>query len=134
MFNKIKIEWCIASVIFILTIIELISWRLSLGAPAIICDPGNGYLLQWYPLLNTIGFFTISILFVLKLFLFSHCIYTEMVTVLYFLIQGFNLSALIFKFGSDFYDSIIYPVFVFSIILLILIKIVRCLSKNPYQQ
>lgn len=128
--NNIKksIDFIIAMLVFVLAILELISWWLSLGEAADIRDVGNNYLVKNYPLINTIGWCIVGFVLVVKSYRFKSCIYTKIVSWLYFIIQGFNLSALILEFGSDFYDKNIYPVFLFSIFGLIILKITRWVS------
>lgn len=43
-----------AYVIFIVTILEFISWRLSLGETATITNVGNNYLVYYQPLISSI--------------------------------------------------------------------------------
>lgn len=131
---KSGIDWAMALIIFLVSIIELISWRLSFGQAANITDIGNGYLIWYYPLLSSLTIWLFSVFMLLKIIIFSHCIYTNIVTIVYFLIQTLNVSAFFFQFGGDFYNRIVYPIFVMSIIFIILIKIVRWLSKSQRQQ
>jgi len=132
--NKRCLDFMMASVIFIVTILEFISWRLSIGEPATITDRGNGYLVFYYPLMTSITQLVFSLFFLVKIFRYKACVYTELITLVYFLIQVFNLSAYIIQFGGEFYDKYILPTFIFTIIGITIIKIIRWLSKLPKQQ
>lgn len=131
--NNRCLDFMMASVIFIVTILEFISWRLSIGEPATITDRGNGYLVFYYPLITSIIQFVFSSFFLIKIFRYKSCIYTELITLVYFFIQIFNLLAYIIQFGGEFYDTYIYPVFLYTIIGITLIKALRWLSKLPKQ-
>lgn len=132
--NKRCLDFLMASVIFIVTILEFISWRLSIGDTATITDHGNGYLTFYYPFITSIIQFVFSLFFLIKIFRYKSCIYTELITLVYFFIQIFNLLAYIIQFGGEFYDRYIYPVFLYTIIGITLIKALRWLSKLPKQQ
>lgn len=132
--NKRCLDFMMASVIFIVTILEFISWRLSIGEPATITNHGNGYLTFYYPLITSIIQLVFSLFFLIKIFRYKSCVYTELITLVYFFIQAFNLSAYLIQFGGEFYDRYIYPTFLFTIIGVTLIKALRWLSKLPKPQ
>lgn len=132
--NKRCLDFMMASVIFIVTILEFISWRLSVGEQAVIADHGNEYMTFYYPLMASITQLVFALFFLIKIFRYRACVYTELITLVYFFIQVFNLSAYLIQFGADFYDRYIYPTFLFTIIGITIIKIVRWLSKLPKQQ
>lgn len=132
--NKMCLDFMMASVIFIVTILEFISWRLSIGEPATITDRGNEYLVFYSPLMSSIIQLIFSLFFLIKIFRYKSCVYTEMITLVYFFIQVFNLSAYLIQFGGEFYDRYIHPTFLFTIIGITIIKIARWLSKLPKQQ
>lgn len=123
------LDFMMAAVIFAAAILELISWRVS-----IVTDFGtkstNTYLNYWYPFLNSFVVWIFSVFFILKIFRYKACIYTAIISIIYFLIQSFNMSAYLFQFGSVTYSAIIYPTFIFSILGLTLIKITRWLLHN----
>ncbi len=113
-----------ASVIFIAAIIEPISWIIQELEV-------KGYLERWFPILSTLALWLFALYFVLKSFRYNPCIYTKIVSLIYFFIQTFNLIAYFTRFGIDFYNIFIYPIFVITIMGLILIKIIRWgLSKR----
>ena len=124
------LDFMMASVIFVLTIIEFISWRLSQGEMATITNQGNGYLIKWYPLLCTIGYWIVALFFLLKIIIYKSCIYTKLITIVYFGIQSFNILAFIFMFGGEFYDIHISPIFLSTIIGLTVIKAIRWGSQK----
>lgn len=128
--NKRCLDFMMASVIFIITILEFISWRLSIGEPATITNHGNEYLTFYYPLMTSITQLVFALFFLIKILRYESCIYTELITIVYFLIQVFNLSAYLIQFGGEFYDKYIYPTFLFTIIGITIIKIIRWLSKS----
>lgn len=132
--NKRCLDFMMASVIFIVTILEFISWRLSLGEQAVITDRGNEYLVFYSPLMSSIIQLIFALFFLIKMFRYRACVYTELITLVYFFIQAFNLSAYLIQFGAEFYDRYIYPTFLFTIIGITIIKIARWLSKLPKQQ
>lgn len=133
-YNKRCLDFMMASVIFIVTILEFISWRLSLGETATITNVGNNYLVYYQPLISSIIQLVFASFFLMKIIKFRSCIYTESITIVYFLIQLFNLSAYIIQFGGEFYDHYIYPTFLFTIIGITLIKALRWLSKSQRPQ
>ncbi len=107
-----------ASVIFIAAIIEPISWIMQELEV-------KEYLEYWFPVLSTLSLWVFALYFVLKSFRYNPCIYTKIVSLIYFFIQTFNLIAYFSQFGIEFYNIFIYPIFVITIMGLILIKIIR---------
>lgn len=120
----------IASEIFLLAILEFISW--------IVCNSevykgavnGSEYLLFYYPLFCTLGFLVVALAKVFKTLRFNLCIYTIIVSWIFLFIQVFNLSALFLHYGVEIYNGFIYPAFLFAIFGLIILKSIRCLSKR----
>ena len=125
------LDFMMASVIFIAAVLELISWRLSQGEQAVIANPGNNYLVYWFPLMSSLTVWVFSLFFLLKIFRYKACVYTKLVSIIYFSIQAFNISAYVLKFGSSFYNHVIYPVFLFSILGLTFLKVLRWLLQKP---
>ena len=124
------LDFMMASVIFIASVLELISWRLSQGDQAVITNPGNNYLVYWFPLMSSSTVWVFSFFFLLKIFRYKACVYTKLVTIIYFSIQTFNISAYVLKFGSKLYNDLIYPVFLFSILGLTFLKVLRWLLQK----
>lgn len=117
--NKIKtIDFLMASVIFIVAFIEPISFIL------VYLDLED-YLIFWYPLLNTISLLLFGLYFLGRIIRYKSCIYTKIVVVIYCIIQVFNISSLLVKFGFVFYSELIYPLFIISILAITQIKISR---------
>ncbi len=122
--TKKTIAYIMASVIFIAAIIEPISWIIQELEV-------KEYLERWFPILSTFALWLFALYFVLKSFRYNPCIYTKIVSLIYFFIQTFNLIAYFTQFGIEFYNIFIYPIFVITIMGLILIKIIRWgLSKR----
>ncbi len=122
--TKKIIAYIMASVIFIAAIIEPISWIMHELEV-------KEYLEFWFPILSTLALWLFALYFVLKSFRYNPCIYTKIVSLIYFFIQTFNLIAYFTQFGIEFYNIFIYPIFVITIMGLILIKIIRWgLSKH----
>lgn len=122
--TKKIIAYIMASVIFIAAIIEPISWIIQELEV-------KEYLERWFPILSTFALWLFALYFVLKSFRYNPCIYTKIVSLIYFFIQTFNLIAYFTQFGIEFYNIFIYPIFVITIMGLILIKIIRWgLSKH----
>lgn len=121
-----------ASAIFALAILEFISWKLSHSKPAIIIDKGDGYLLEDYPLLNTIGYLVIAIYFVVKSIRYKACIYSKIISIVYLIIQIVNLSAIFIKYGYVTYNEYVYPLFLCTIIIIIFVKILKWCFQNRY--
>ncbi len=122
--TKKIIAYIMASVIFIAAIIEPISWIMQESEI-------KEYLEYWFPILSTFALWLFALYFVLKSFRYNPCIYTKIVSLIYFFIQTFNLIAYFTQFGIEFYNIFIYPIFVITIMGLILIKIIRWgLSKR----
>lgn len=121
-----------ALIIFILAILEFISYLYCYGENYTGEVKGSEYLLDIYPKITSIQLFAVASYFFLKLFRFKLCIYTILVTIIYFTIQSYNLLAVFLKFGTEIYDNFIYPLFLFSIFGLTLIKIVRWASYKRF--
>lgn len=119
-----------ASVIFIVAVIELYSYWLCVSENYVGEIKGSDYLIYGYPLSTTAVSFIFSLYFVLKTIKFKVCIYTVLTTWIYFCIQLFNLIALIFTIGWDAYNVFIYPFLLCSIMGITLLKIVRCSLKR----
>lgn len=114
-----------AGTIFLLIVLEYLSWILQEGEPATITDVGNNYLVWIYPLLNTIGYFIVSIHFLIKSFRFNACIYTIIVSILYFIIQLITVFTFSFGWGMFIYETIVYPILLIGIVLLTLTTLTR---------
>lgn len=111
----------LASVIFIVAGIELLSWKLQ--------DLKN-YWKIIYPILNTLVIWVFAFSYLLKLIFFKSCIYTKIVVVLYLVIQTINLIAIGFKINWKIYDEIVYPILIGGILLLTVIKFARWVFQN----
>lgn len=120
----------IASEIFLLAILEYISYLFLINDDYKGLTIGSNYDIEIYPLLNTIGFFIVALCKVFKTKRFKLCIYTILVSWIFFLIQLINLSVIIFKYGFEVYNDVIYPIFLFSIFGLIILKSVRVCSQK----
>jgi len=118
-------DFLTASIIFFAALVELISWKLQGVKQAIIIDPGDNYLVWYYPLLSTITIWLFSLYFIIKSFRFNVCVYTIIVSVSYFVLQSIALSAFVFGFGLDMYELIAYPCILYGILSLTLIKVIR---------
>ena len=55
------IDFFMAATIFVVAVLELISWQLAKGQTATITDVGNNYLVYYYPLLNTVIIWVFSL-------------------------------------------------------------------------
>lgn len=129
--NKIKIlDYMIASEIFLIAILEYISYLFLINENYDGVTIGSRYDIEIYPLLNTIGFFIVALCKVFKTKRFNLCIYTILVSWIFFTIQLINLSVIIFKYGFEIYNDAIYPIFLFSIFGLIILKSVRACSQK----
>ena len=123
--NKKIFDFLMAITIFNATAIEILSWTKNTDNVAIITDYGDYNLVYWYPLLSSIIILNFSFFFVLKVILYKSCIYSKIVTGIYFLVQIINVLSILFKITMNTYDLVVYPILLYSIILLILLKIVR---------
>lgn len=123
------LDFFMASTIFLAAMLELLSWNYAKGKTAVITDVGNNYLIYYYPLLNTIIIWVFSLFFLLKILRYKSCIYTQLVTIIYFLVQSINLSAFLFGYGTGTYEGIGYPLLLVGIVLLTLTKVVRWFLK-----
>lgn len=124
-----QLDFYMAAVIFVVSVLELISWKLQEGKEAVITDVGNNYLVYYYPLLNTLIIWFFALFFFLKILRYNSCIYTIIVSTVYFFIQSVNVSAFFFGFGMGLYETIAYPALLFGVIILTLTKIVRWCLK-----
>lgn len=124
--NKIKIlDLATAGVVFASAVNELIAfirWRNEEYVGEI---KASDYLIDVYPQHVTIQGLLFALFLMFMILKFQACIYTRIVVFIYLFLQVFSLSALIFKFGFETYDLVIYPIFLFTIILLSFIKFLR---------
>lgn len=120
-----ELDFLLASIIFLVSILELVSWRMQEGQPATITNPGNNYLIYWYPRISTATIWLFSLFFFINSFRFNACIYTKIVSVTYFLIQSISLAAFVFGFGMGIYETIAYPCLLYGIVCLTMIKVIR---------
>lgn len=127
--NK-TLDIMIASEIFLLAIFEFISWVVCNSEDYKGAVNGSEYLLFWYPLFCTLGFLVVAICKVIKCYRFKMCIYTIVISWIFLIIQIFSLSALFLQYGIEVYNDIIYPLFLFTIFGIIILKSIRCLSKR----
>ena len=112
--------------IFLVTLIELISLYLRGNTSLCHLDAEKcDYLVNTYPLLMQITICIFATFFILKIFRYKSCIYTQATTILYSLIQLISLIFIIFKFGVYYYDLIVYPIFLYLTLSLIIIKTIR---------
>lgn len=129
--NKIKIlDKLTAGVVFASAVNELISYircRSEVYEGAV---NGSDYLINGYPQHSTIQGLLFALFLMLLIRKFSACVYTKIVVYVYFFIQLFSLSALIFKFGFEIYDIVIYPIFLFTIITIVFINFLRWGSQK----
>lgn len=126
--NNIKarqLDLYMASVIFIVSILELLSWHFSKGKAAVITDYGNNYLVWYYPLLSTCIIWFFSLFFFLKILRYNSCVYTSIVSSVYFLVQTINGLSFLLGFGMGIYEKIVYPLLLISVVVITLTKIIR---------
>lgn len=124
--NKSKcFDFMMASIIFFASIVEVISWKLQEGEQATITNVGNNYLVYYYPLTSTLVIWGFALFFFGKVTIYKSCIYSKITAYTYFLVQTISLIAIIFQIGWEAYDAIVYPILLFSIIFLTLIKLIK---------
>lgn len=124
------LDFLMASVIFIVAAIELLSWNLQTENVATITDYGDNYLVYYYPLLSSLTLTVFGLFFVLKTIRYKACIYSAVISWIYLTVQAINTISIFFSIGSDLYDTIVYPILLLSIISITLIKIIRWFSKQ----
>lgn len=116
--KKIKtLDFLMASVIFIVAAIEPISFILE--------NSLKNYYEFWFPVLSTACLLLFGLYFLMRIIRYKACIYTKLVVIVYCLIQAFNLVAYFTKFGIEFYQSWIYPLFIVIIFGIVQIKVSR---------
>lgn len=119
-----------AGVVFASAVNELISyirWRSENYTGKI---KGSDYLINGYPQHTSIQGLLFALFLFFMIFKFKACIYTKIVVFIYLFLQIFNLSAIILKFGFKTYDIVVYPIFLFTIILISFIKFLRWGSQR----
>lgn len=127
MTSKLKtLDFMTAGVVFASAVNELVSFIRCRSENYIGEIKGSDYLINGYPQHTTIQGLLFALFLLFLICKFSACIYTRIVVCIFLFLQTFNFLALAFKFGFYVYDSVIYPVFLFSIIGLTLIKLIRC--------
>ncbi len=114
-----------SGVVFASAVNELISYIRCRSEVYIGEVKGSNYLIYGYPMHASIQGLLFALFLFFMIFKFSACVYTKIVVWVYLFIQLFNLSALIFKFGFEVYDIVIYPITLYTIITLVFIKFLR---------
>lgn len=124
--NKIKIlDLATAGVVFASAVNELISFWRCTSENYIGEVKGSDYLIYEYPLFSTIQGLLFALFLSFLICKFQACIYTRIVVIVFSIIQVINFTSLVFKINYEIYDTLIYPIFLFSIILLVFIKFLR---------
>lgn len=123
--NHFCFDLFMAITIFLATIVELISLYLRGDISYDIDVQKYKYLVHIYPLLMQSVICVFASFFIFKILRYKSCIYTQITTILYAIIQYINLLFIIFKFGLYYYDLIIYPIFLYLILSLIITKTIR---------
>lgn len=131
--NKIKtLDLLTAGAVFASAVNELVSYIRCRNETYTGDVMGSDYLINGYPQHTSIQGLLFAFFLLGMILKFKACIYTRIVVFIYSFLQVFNLSALIFKFGFETYDIIIYPIFLFSIILISFIKFLRWGSQKHF--
>jgi len=128
--DKKCLDFMMALVIFLVTLIELVSFFFPDDSnPATFKSYGDKYLIFWYPLFVQLSLLLFSIFFVLKVYRYKACIYSKIISHLYFLICLINVLAIIFHIEIISYLSMIYVLVLNSIVVLTFLKLCRWFSK-----
>lgn len=125
-----SLDFTMALIIFLVSAIEL----LSFGFPDPNNQPqfttlGDNYLVYWFPLFCTIQFWMFGCFFVFKVIRYKSCIYSKIISYMYFLMQSVNLLSILFSIGYKNYLELITPIFSLSIIFVAIIKCIRWFLK-----
>lgn len=129
--NKIKIlDLATAGVVFASAANELISFLRCTSENYIGEVKGSDYLIYEYPLFSSIQSLLFASFLMFMIMKFQACIYTRIIVFVFNLIQIINLFALIFNLKYQIYDTLIYPIFLFTIILMGFIKFIRWGSQK----
>lgn len=129
--NKIKVlDFLTAGVVFASAFNELISYIRCRSEEYTGPINGSDYLINGYPQHSTIQGLLFALFLMFLICKFSACIYTRILVSVFLFMQAFNMSALIFKFGFEIYDVVIYPIFLFTILTLGFIKFLRWGSQK----
>lgn len=119
------LEFWIASSVFILAIIELVSWFFQTDNTAVIADVGDEYLVYWYPLLCSISFMFIGLMLVIKCIRYTMCIYTIIASWMYLVIQIINTICILFSVYFGFYELFAQPVILSGVVLFASLNFIR---------
>lgn len=114
-----------AGVVFASAVNELISYIRCRNETYTGDVMGSDYLINGYPQHASVQGLLFALFLFFMILKFKACIYTKIVVYIFLFLQAFNLSAIIFKFGFEVYDIIIYPIFLFSIIFISFLKLLR---------
>lgn len=128
--KKKSLDLYMALTIFLLTIIELISYYTT--NDTIINDVSTyKYMLFYYPLYTIIELLIISLFFLVKCYRYISCIYSKIVSWMFFALQLNSLLALTTHNSISIYLELTYPIIYISIITLIIIKSIRWFLRQP---
>lgn len=123
------IEWLVIIPIFVVFVIEIISWVLCYTLPpAIITDYGGQYLIMWYPLLVTICLLFLAFGKLAMAFITKACIYTKITCIAFICYELLMLVYVLFPFDSNIYLILsIIVIFIWGIVNIctIFIKLIK---------
>jgi hypothetical protein len=98
--------------IFFASFVELISIGLRGSGHEVLEASNHVYLIKTYPLLMQVIVFVFALFFLANISKMKNCIYSKLVIYMYFTVQSINLLFIIFSFGIQFYDAILYPLLI----------------------
>ena len=123
LYKRVIMDFLMAATIFLAAVIEPISWVMA-------NKMGREYLEFWFPLLATIQIWFFAAFFFIRIFRYNACIYTQLVSIIFFIIQSYNIAAYGIQFGLPFYNHYIFPFFLISISLITVTKLLRCFTNH----
>lgn len=115
--NKKCFDFYMAIAIFIAVAIEITSWFLQANS--------ERYFTYWYPLLSSLTLLDFASFFIAKIIRYESCVYSKLISYMYFLIQLINVVFIGFTFSMPIYEILVYPILLYGIIFLIALKILK---------
>lgn len=103
------------SAIFFMTAIELSSFYFQHKYDTYLCSDNNPYLFYYMPLLSSLTILFASSFFLFRILRFKACIYTQIITITYFIDQLFTTVLIYIGYNEDWYFKFIYPLYFITI-------------------
>ena len=128
--DKKLLDYSMSLVIFLVSVLEIISWfKPDVNNQAKIIDYGDKYLTFWYPLFTTLELFVFGLFFLFKAFRYASCLNTKIISILFLSTQTITLINVIFPYSLSLYINLTQPIILSVILFLTLLNFIKWCQK-----